>query len=534
MKFFVGLTTLLTVSLVWAGETRAQKPEVTFTEHIAPIIFEKCSSCHRKGQSGPFELLTYRDVAKRAQTIQSVIEDQYMPPWKPTNKMAYANDRRLSDQQKKLIDSWVDAGMPKGDESRMPKAPEFPDGWSLGKPDLVVKMKGEFEVPASGPDVYRSFVFEVDLPEDKWVKAVELRPKARGSVHHALFFVDRNKNARELERKTPGVGIKGMGFLRGGDSSGNNRLAQLQGGLAQGLGGYVPGSIPNKLPGDLAMKLPAKSDIVMQTHFHPTGKAMVEQAELGLYFAEKPPTRKLTAIQVPALFGATEGIDIPARKKDYTVEDQFTIPVDVKAIQVGGHAHYICQKMNMTATFPDGKTLVLMNIDDWDLDWQDQYLFKEPIDLPKGTVISTKLVYDNSSSNPENPHQPPRRITWGRQSTDEMGSVTLAVVADDDSDAAKLDQAVRGYVSDKIRGRLRSAKRFSSIASAMGQGNLIRRLDRNKDGKIEWNEVPERFRQRVFGFFDQNEDKIVDEKELKTGLETIEKLGKERTGRSDR
>ena len=346
----------LAIDTAIAQEAKSSK--VTFNADIAPIIHDKCSMCHRPGQVGPFNLLTYKDVRRRAQTIEAVVDSGYMPPWKPINhNVEFANDRRLSKKQAETLKRWIEAGMPEG-EGPVPKMPTFPDDWMLGKPDLIVKMQGQFDVPASGPDVYRSFVFPIDLPEDKWVKAVELKPSAKSSVHHALFFVDTTGRARKLDGTDGKAGIGGMGFLAAGDGEPGvgGRSFRFGSALSRGLGAYVPGSFPTKLPGDLAMHLPAGSDVVMQTHFHPSGKAETEQAQLALYFADKPPSKRLVPIQVPPMFGFGKGINVPAGKKDYTVSDSFEIPVDVEAISVGGHAHYICRHMSMVAKLPDGKT----------------------------------------------------------------------------------------------------------------------------------------------------------------------------------
>lgn len=494
---------------------------VTFARDIAPVIHKKCTICHREGQPGPFELLSFEDVSSRAKTIQAVVHDQYMPPWKLVNdNIEFSNDRRLTPAEKQMLDQWIAGGTLAGDLDSI-KAPNYPSGWSLGKPDLVLKMNGRFEVPASGPDVYRSFVFPIDLPEDKWVKAIELRPTARGAVHHALFFVDTSGQARQQDGKDGKPGLSGMSFLRqSGSGQSGSRSA------TRGLGAYVPGSMPNKLPGDLALLLPKGADIVMQTHFHPSGKAEYEQAELALYLADKPPSRNLVQIQLPPLFGRLAGLDVPAGKKDYEISQSMTLPVDVEAIGIRGHAHYICREMEMKATLPDGKIIELLTINDWDLDWQDNYQFKEPLQLPAGTRLDARLLYDNSEDNPENPHSPPRRIKWGRESTDEMGSITLQVVATQNSGHQKLTQATRTLIVDASKkyftgasGRLRDRLPKSST-----DGQLIKSLDQNSDGKLQKSEVPERVRDRVFRFADKNGDDELDKDELDKVLPFIQRM----------
>ena len=488
-----------------ASETRV----VNFANDIAPIIHEKCSNCHRKGQPGPFELISFQDVRNRAATIQAVIEDKYMPPWKPvSNDLEYSNDRRLTAGEKKAFASWVESGMPAGDLSSI-ESPDFSSEWSLGEPDLVVQMKGRFEVPASGPDVYRSFIFPLQLEEDQWVKAIELKPTAKGAVHHALFFLDSSGEGRRLDGRDGQAGISGMSFLRG---------SQAAGGIS-GLGGYVPGAIPNKLPGDLATRLPKGSDIVMQTHFHPTGKVEWESATLGLYFADRPPTRKLNSVQVPPLFGRFANLDVPAGVSDFEISDSMTFPVDVEIVRVGGHAHYICREMELHATLPDGKKIDLLTIDDWDLDWQDTYQFKEPLSLPKGTRVDVRILYDNSADNPENPNSPPQRITWGRESNDEMGSLILQVLAKDEQERPELEAAIRDQLRLAVRGGARQGtQNTEGSRSATARKGIIERLDSNGDGKITFEEVPAALRKRVFDFADLNGDKVIDAKEIQKYL----------------
>jgi hypothetical protein len=542
----LGCSLLIAISLISAvsrpcvGQEPPQTAKsVDWSHQIAAIVHEKCSSCHRPGQVGPFPLLTSDDVRSRAKTVIAVIEKGYMPPWKPVgDEVRYANDRSLSAEQKRIFRQWVDAGCPEGPREEAPAPPSFADGWSLGPPDLVVTMQGQFQIPADGPDLYRSFVFPLDLPEDRWVKAVELRPKARSAIHHALFFLDSSGTARTLDGRDGQAGMAGMGFLAGPDSGSeprgggllgrltgrgeatsrpadntNNRIdARLDG----GLGGYVPGAMPSLLPGDLAMELPAGSDIVMQTHFHPSGKAETEQAELALYFADQPPARKLVPIQVPPMFGFGANLDIPAGKSDFRISDTFRVPVDVEAISVGGHAHYICRAMDLTATLPDGQKIPLLRIDDWDLDWQDRYLFAEPVVLPAGTEIRTEIIYDNSASNPENPHSPPQRIRWGRQSNDEMGSITLLVVAADESERPVLQTAVREHFTATIANRFLRGRDL---------GQMLIQLDENRDGKLQRSEAPPRLAGRGFALLDQNRDDALDEEELGRLGELVERMG---------
>ena len=498
------------------GENR-----VTFADSIASIVYSHCSTCHRPGQAGPFPLISYSDVSQRAETIQAVIKNNYMPPWKPIHTgIKFSNDRRLSEQEKGQIDDWIAAGCPEGDPARTPKAPDFPDGWSLGTPDLIVRMDRPFSIPADGPDLYRSFVFPVGLPEDKWIKAIEVRPTARGAVHHALFFLDIDGAAKEQKSADGQPGFAGMNFMK----TRGNALERLPESLARGLGGYVPGATPNRLPGDLARFRPKGSDIVMQTHFHPTGKPEAEQAQLGLYFADHAPKQLLVPLQLPPLFGMGAGIDINAGDADYVLHDEYVLPIDIVGFEIGGHAHYICRKMTMTATPIGGKPIELLRIEDWDLDWQDQYLFESPVPLTKGTKLTVDITYDNSAGNPENPFSPPQPIRWGRESTDEMGSITLIAIAKNETERAVLEQDLKTRTRESLRKRIGS--QMSVMNGALGRngplsGGLLKLLDRNRDGKLQKYEIPERQRDRLLDIMDSNNDDELDQHEIDEARKSI-------------
>ncbi len=465
MKFNLRITALL--GLFVAVTANAEEKAIpTFNKNVAPILFEACAMCHRPGESAPFSLLTYADAKKRGKLIAQVTHSRQMPPWKADKSdVSFRGERRLKDNQIALLKSWVEADMPEGDKKDLPKAPVFDDGWPLGKPDLVVKMPKSFKVPAEGRDVYRNFAVATGLKEDKWVKAVDFRPSAPSAVHHTLFFLDPTGTAAKKEADSGVVGssgVMGTAGRAGGSgrpgSTGNlfNEIGVLTG--TGGLGGWTAGARPRELPHNLAYKLPKGTDLILSTHFHPSGKAEEEASTIALYFTDKAPPQKFTGIQVPFGFGIVVGINIEAGNKDYVIEDSFTVPVDVRAFGITAHAHYIAKEFTVTATPPDGKSKTLLRISDWDFAWQEQYQFEEFVDLPKGTKVNVKIRYDNSAENLRNPTSPPKRVRWGRESTDEMGSSTLLVVAAKEEEFGKLQDGYGAYVRDAaIKGAL---KRF--------------------------------------------------------------------------
>lgn len=392
-----------------------------------------------------------------------------MPPWHAeSGHVKFANPRVLSAEQIATVRRWYESGKPEGDPARLPKLPTFPEGWQLGKPDLIVKMEQPFKLYAEGPDIYRNFVFPLNLPEDKWVRAIEFRPGSRSIVHHALFYLDTTGTARKLEAADDEPGFEEKGRI---------------GSIFTPVGGWAVGSNVRVLPEDLAYSYPKAADLVIQTHFHPTGKAEEEISTVGIFFADKPPQRTFVGIQLPPAFGQISGIDIPAGVSNYLVKDSFTLPVDADAFSISPHAHYIAKTMSMKAVLPDGTEKILMRIPDWDFAWQEQYSFEERLRLPKGTRLESELVYDNSATNPRNPISPPVRVKWGPASTDEMGSITLHVVPVREEDAQALRDALKDHATDLVIDQALKRRKPGEMVK-----KLLERFDKNGSGGIEGEE----------------------------------------------
>jgi len=430
---------LLTASL--AGAAFPLTAQVTFSENVAPIIYNRCTGCHRPGEAAPFSLISYDDAAKRGKLIAVVTASRLMPPWRAEPaSYPYKDSRRLTDDELGTIQAWVKQGMPKGDLAKAPAPPKFPEGWQLGPPDLVVKMDKGFTVPAEGADTYRYLRIPLNLPDDKWVQAIELRPSARKVVHHVLYFADSSEDAKNIEAEQEAGGSSGatMKFTRS----------------MVPLGGMAVGAQPHLLPGGLALKLPKGTDLMFQYHFHPIGKEETEQSTIGLYFAKKAPEHTLANVQLPVSYGLFSGLDIAPGQRDFRVRDSFVLPVDVQAVSVGAHAHYIGKTMKMTATFPDGTVKTLLDIQDWDFAWQDRYFFEDTILLPKGTKLDSEVSWDNSEENPKNPSRPAIQVRWGEQTKDEMGAVTLQVYPAAESDLVTLQQQYRDHVRGIARERI--------------------------------------------------------------------------------
>ncbi len=462
----------------------AEKRPVTFSEDIAPLVFQNCAGCHRAGQIGPFVLTDYESVKRRAKEIVEVTADRTMPPWHADPGVVdYANDRSLKPEQIALIADWVAAGAPEGDASKTPVLPPQQEGWQLGKPDKIATMLEAFPVPAEGRDIYRKFVIPLNLDHDSWVRAVEFRPGDPKAVHHILYYLDTTGKAREYDAKDPQPGFSGMR-----QSNGEFRY----------VGGWDVGTQPSELPHGLRYFFPKGSDLVVQIHYHPSGKATTDQSSVGLHFSKEPTARPWSIIPVPPHFGMMQGIDIPAGEKEYIQKASFTVPQDCETFSVNAHAHYLGKRFEMTAHFPDGSMRWLMKTTEWDFKWQEDYLFKEPIKLPAGTRLDVLMSYDNSADNPANPNMPPRRVLWGPATTDEMGSITLAVMFDTKEQKENTHQALRFFLANQVIDRLLEGQ--GGIEGMVGQASPSARaraaaglkaareplmaLDFNKDSKL--------------------------------------------------
>jgi hypothetical protein len=382
---------------------------VTYARDIAPIIQTRCLNCHREGQVAPFALADYDQTAKRARLIVRVTQDRIMPPWIPSpGHEPFVAERWLTDRELELLQTWAEAGRAKGDDADLPPPPKFAEGWRLGRPDMIVRMAEPFTVPADGPDVLQNFVIPLATIEDKLVSAVEFHPGNKRVAHHAVLFLDDSGTARTLDKATPEPGYAnfgGPGFLPSG-----------------ALGGWSAGNTPRPLPNGMGRFLNKRSDLVVQMHYHPSGKEETDRSEIGLYFVKKPVAESLKepAKLVGSIWMANYEMDIAAGDTQYRRATSYTLPKDVIMVGVVPHMHLLGKSMNVTATLPDMTVKTLIDIKNWNYNWQDEYYYERPFKLPAGTRLDVEAVFDNSADNPSNPSSPPQRVTWGDSTKDEM------------------------------------------------------------------------------------------------------------------
>lgn len=385
---------------------------VTYADHVAPLLFRRCLECHREGAIAPFALETYDQARQRAGDIAAVTRSRFMPPSRrdPRFGQRVQHDILLADGEIDLLAAWAAGGAPEGDPERIPAKPEFSDGWALGPPDLVLEMPEPFTVPATGPDVHRCFVLPTGLEEDTFVSAVEYLPGNPSVVHHIISYVDTSGEAAKRDAEDAGPGYECFGGARAAIS-----------GI---LGGWGPGTLPERLPAGVARQLPAKADIVMQFHYHPNGREQTDRSRVGIHFAKTPVKQSYHWLKL-----VSGGFLIPAGESDFEMKVSRTIPKDLMVTMVFPHMHLLGKEMEVWVDRPDGTRVDLVRADPWDFAWQRFYDLERPLLVPRGSSFRLRSRYDNSSANHQNPaRSAPVDVASGDRTNDEMCLAVLGVV----------------------------------------------------------------------------------------------------------
>jgi hypothetical protein len=413
MSRLTAITLLIAIAIVCQRD-RARGEElrdVTFSHDVAPILFRRCAGCHRPGEVAPFSLLSYRDASKRATLIADLTSSRQMPPWKADPGAGHFTDERtLTVDEVAVIKRWVASGAIEGNAADLPPAPKFVEGWRAGEPDMVLKMPEPYLLAASGNDEYRCFVLPIHIPAGRYIKSIEYRPGNRKIVHHAVLTSLPHREA--VAKLAEG---DGKSFLSGLAPPG--RL------LSGPLSIWTPGMEPHVLPSELAATWPAETDLVLQLHLHPSGKPEVEQSTIGFHFTDQKPRARL---QLQAF--SSDEINIAPGEPNHEIRISRTLDDPITLFGVFPHMHLIGRSIRAEATLPEGTKVPLISISDWDFNWQYYYQYAKPLALPAGTKIDVRWTYDNSASNRANPSKPPRRVTFGEQTADEMAFLVFDTI----------------------------------------------------------------------------------------------------------
>jgi len=295
--------------------------------------------------------------------------------------------------------------------------------WPLGVPDAVVRLPEPVTIPPHGRDLFRNLVIPSGIEETRYVLTADFRPGPAGTVHHAVLQIDPTHDSRERDAADPDVGFGGMDMGASEPPDGH-------------FIGWTPGKVAMPGAPERAWRLEGGSDFVVQVHLPPSDTAVRLSPVIGLYFSDSPPTDLLARVLL-----ANETIDLPAGAADVLVTDAIELPVPVEVLAAYPHAHYLGRRMAITATAPDSTVTPILTIEEWNFGKQVEYRFDDPVSLPAGTRITMRYHYDNSSANPMNPNDPPRRVRFGLQSTDEMATLMLQVRLKTPEDLHRLREA---------------------------------------------------------------------------------------------
>ena len=409
--------------------------KATFTKDVAPIFFAKCAECHRAGETAPMSLLSYKDSRPWAKSIREKVVNRTMPPWHADSHFGqWANDRRLSQKEIDTITAWVDAGAPEGNPADLPPLPKYSEGWNIPTPDVVLKMDEPFKLEASGADEYQYFEIPTNFTEDKYVQMIEARPGNRKIVHHILAFVvpagapSLSKVKKEMRDKAIEMSLMGSPWYRDGflirtrkETPYFDNAADIPQKLKgynevdDFLTAYVPGHSPDKWPVGIAKKIPAGSTLRLQIHYSKVaGSVQTDQSEIGIVFATQKPEKLLSTKSAANMF-----FKIPANAENHLVTAEWEARSDTYIYSFSPHMHYRGKSMKYEATYPDGKSEVLLNVPNYDFAWQTTYVPTSPKFLPKGSRLKVTAGFDNSAKNKYNP-DPSKDVRYGEPTYDEM------------------------------------------------------------------------------------------------------------------
>jgi mono/diheme cytochrome c family protein len=402
--------------------------QVTWSEHIAPIVYASCARCHRPGEAGPFPLLGYRDAAARAQQIREVTSTRYMPPWPADPSYRhFVGENYLSDRQIALIRKWVDQGAPQGAPAKAPKVPTFPHGSQLGKPDLVVRMPQPYRIRGDSRDEFVSMKLPIAFPRDTFVRAVEFVPGNRKLVHHVnAHLVTYADGARANVQR-------GRWFVEAGEHN-HSVLDQLdirnddgtEAPITLSVTNYLPGTLPTLYPEGIGGYRLTKRGYLLMHHIHygPSGKEAADSSYFNIFFAKRAPARPTFTLLLGTLGRSpvVPPLVVPPNTVQ-TFRTDFTLPADISVLTINPHMHLLGRTFLAYAIVPGGDTIPLISIPRWDFRWQYFYTFEKMLKLPRGTTIHAEATFDNTANNPNNPFRPPREVReqgGSMRTTDEM------------------------------------------------------------------------------------------------------------------
>src|SRR5688572_4107489 len=417
-KLVVVVALAVVLAALAGGRTKAQEPTAnapTFSKDVAPILYKQCVSCHRPGEAAPMSLLTYEQARPYAKAVANAVAKRTMPPWHAEAPAGtFHNERVLSDRERETLTAWATGGAPQGDPQDLPAQPTFSEGWSLGKPDVVLEMLEDYRIPATGTIQYEWFYVPTNFTEAKWVNSIEIRPGDRAAVHHALVYYRAKPDAKippiaRANQKTqssappdePGIAER-------------PRRSDLAGMPPRLIATYAPGTNPQVAPAGAAFRLEPGGIFELQMHYTATGKPTSDRTKLGITFSTLPSPRE---VRVQHFMNMT--LKLPAGAADVAVTTELEFLRDATVWGLFPHTHLRGKKWAYMLELPNGEKKSILSVPRYDFNWQTYYMFREPLQVPTGSKIVSTAWYDNSPANRNNPN-PKVDVFWGDQTWQEM------------------------------------------------------------------------------------------------------------------
>ncbi|WP_025145800.1 calcium-binding protein [Pedobacter jeongneungensis] len=433
------LNKIITVLLFCCFFENSYSQKITYYEHIAPIIRSKCAPCHRPGEAGPFSLLTYADVAKRTSFIRDVVSSGFMPPWKPDNHYRmFANDRSLSDREKKTIINWIDNNAPEGINKEKEAVIDqlIPGTQYVRKPDMTVKVSKPFEVKGDNEERFIVFKIPFEMASAKNVAAIEFVSTNKKIIHHANFAI--HPVADDIDTK------QAADFVNLTDDSRTNYDQYLP--FKKDMtyyGGWIPGTSFESYPADLGWVMPKRGVILLTIHYAPVAKNEEDISGINFFFKDTPVKRVVNVVSLGSGGVGESSIDPYFMIQADSVKKfnlKILTPQDQSLLYIWPHMHLLGKDFKSYAVTAAGDTIKLVSIPSWDFRWQEIYRFKKLIKVPKGSVLTIEGTYDNTKNNPNNPNNPPKMVFSANdmKSTDEMLTMLLVFLKYEDGDENKV------------------------------------------------------------------------------------------------
>ena len=407
----------------------------TFHKDVEPIVQKNCQTCHRPGEVAPFSLMDYASARPWAKAIKTATASRKMPPWFADEKLSnhFSNERKLTQAEIATIAEWADAGAPEGNPKDAPKPLTFQTGWAI-KPDMIVEMPADFDVPASGDIDYQYTLVKTNFKEDMWIVSAEMRPGNNAVVHHGEAWV-----------RFPGS--KWMDGAKEGVSYSTNSMRKATG-EGEILGKFNPGLGAQTFDfGGSAKFVPKGSDIVFEVHYSANGTPQKSRSSVGLVLAKAQPKLRYVTGYGPS----AANLVIAPGDPHAEVVAEHTVTEPSKLVYVQPHLHLRGTDYEVRVVFPNGEKQTVFQ-GKFDFNWQLGYDLKNPVDLPVGAKIQSIAHYDNSANNRFNP-DPTKEVIWGLQNRDEMQNCFMGFLIDAKQNPDKMFKNTGPTVLPRVTGK---------------------------------------------------------------------------------